>query len=91
MGKEVCKWMIPRGARNIALLGRSRREDQDSHAFLEAMNASGARVNYYRADVGDAVSLRAALEACARDLPPVKGVVHGAMVLRVSKCPFPKK
>ncbi|KAL1871613.1 hypothetical protein Daus18300_004613 [Diaporthe australafricana] len=43
---------------------------------------SVARVKAFRGDVTDATSFRAATDQCERELPPAKGVVQMAMVLR---------
>ena len=40
-------------------------------------------------DIADQESVNALVEDCAKTLPPIRGVIHAAMVLRVSRfCAF---
>ncbi|RYP02285.1 hypothetical protein DL764_005851 [Monosporascus ibericus] len=51
---------------------------------LEAGAIATVLVAVYKCDVGDAASLDAAMTQCRAEMPPVRGVIHGGMVLRDS-------
>lgn len=86
LGRSIAHWMVEHGARNLILLSRSAGR-QNSGAFVSELRAAGCRVVAISCDVADADDLARALDACARDeqrLPPVRGVIQGAMVLQDS-------
>jgi NADPH:quinone reductase-like Zn-dependent oxidoreductase len=83
---SICKWMVRKGARHIALMARSKIRDPETISFLDDLREKGAQVVAYPCDVSDAVRLRTVLSEIERTMPPVRGCVQAAMVLRVSKC-----
>jgi 6-methylsalicylic acid synthase len=85
LGLEVARWLAGRGARRIVLAGRRgmppRREWDDARAeAIRGIEKAGAAVYVLPADVAHAGQLAAALGRL--DLPPVRGVVHAAGVVR---------
>ncbi|KAF4335575.1 polyketide synthase [Fusarium beomiforme] len=79
LGQSLCKWMVEQGARYIVLT--SRRPNVSQH-FLDAMAAMGATVKALPMDVTDRDSLHSCVDTVKKTLPPIAGVVNGAMVLR---------
>ncbi|KAG5806456.1 hypothetical protein H9Q71_008972 [Fusarium xylarioides] len=79
LGQSLCKWMVKQGARSIVLT--SRRPNVSQH-FLDEMAAMGATVKVLPMDVTDRDSLHACVDTVKQTLPPIAGVVNGAMVLR---------
>jgi NAD(P)-dependent dehydrogenase (short-subunit alcohol dehydrogenase family)/acyl carrier protein len=69
----VARQLVDRGARQLVLLGRSE-PSAEAREALEAMRASGARVQVAQADVSSEPELDAVL-ASAR---PLRGIVHCA-------------
>lgn len=47
------------------------------------MGKLGCKVNGIGCDISNALDLAIALKVCARDMPPIRGVIQGAMVLEV--------
>jgi acyl transferase domain-containing protein/NADPH:quinone reductase-like Zn-dependent oxidoreductase/SAM-dependent methyltransferase/acyl carrier protein len=80
-GLVVAKWIIERGGRHLLLLGRRGAETEEAQAAVRELESLGARVVVARADVVDADSLAAVLDSARRDLPPLRGIFHAAMVL----------
>lgn len=70
------------GARNIAFVSRSRDSTAQAKAVIEDLSAGDVNIRAYRGDISDSASLLASMEHCSRDLPPIKGVIQMAMVLR---------
>lgn len=68
------------GARHLALLGR-RGETPESKPVLDALREAGVEVRALRADVSRADDVRAVLAEIDASMPPLKGVIHSAVVL----------
>ena len=79
-GWDIAKWMVSEGARHLALMSRSgpRAEIADE---LAQLRASGVTVMDLRADVANPQEVRLAIDKVSKELPPLRGVVHAAMVL----------
>ncbi|KAI1171395.1 hypothetical protein F4777DRAFT_582964 [Nemania sp. FL0916] len=85
LGRSIAHWMIDRGARNLILLSRSAGSEGKSGEFVAELRETGCRVAAMSCDVSIAGQLAQALRACKnRGLPPVRGVIQGAMVLQDS-------
>ena len=88
LGLEVARWLAGRGARRLVLAARRglppRREWHRTAdprvAAIRAIEQLGAAVSVMPADIADAAHVSSALGRL--DLPPVRGVVHSAGVLR---------
>jgi hypothetical protein len=78
--------MVGKGARNIVLLSRSGHLPRHSEEQIDLLNKAGANIVVRCCDVADRASVDNLLSVGLSGLPPVRGVVHGAMVLRVSRC-----
>lgn len=90
IGRSIAHWLVAHGAKNLILLSRSagnldlpENKDTNGAQFVQELRESGCRVKPVSCDVSLASELVKALRACADDgLPPVRGVVQGAMLLR---------
>ncbi|KAJ4863148.1 KR domain-containing protein [Trichoderma breve] len=81
IGRSVAAWMASRGARNLIFLSSSGRITPAVTTMREALEADGCSVHIFTCDVGDKEQLRLVLEQC-KTLPPIRGVVQGAMKLK---------
>ena len=79
-GWDIAKWMASEGARHLALLSRSGPRAEIAEELAE-LRATGVTVMDLRADVTDPGDVRRAIERVTKELPPLRGVVHAAMVL----------
>ncbi|KAJ6443692.1 Lovastatin diketide synthase LovF [Purpureocillium lavendulum] len=83
IGRSISHWMVSRGARNLILLSRSAGGNGKSAPFVTELRKDGCKVKTISCDVANAADLKQALDACKADcLPPVRGVIQAAMVLR---------
>lgn len=90
IGRSVAYWLMVHGAKNIILLSRSagdldleKNKSTDGAQFVKELREAGCRVKPVSCDVSLASELVQALRSCEDDgLPPVRGVVQGAMLLR---------
>lgn len=83
LGRSLTSWMMESGARRFAFLSRSGTDSKSAAKLVKDIEAAGAIVQVVR---GDATN-RADVVRALKEIPsryPVRGVVHAAMVLRVS-------
>jgi NADPH:quinone reductase-like Zn-dependent oxidoreductase/acyl carrier protein len=80
LGVHVARWLVARGARRVALLGR-RDAGAEATRAIESLREVGAEVRAFVADVTDRASLAAALGRVRAELGAVRGVVHAAGLL----------
>jgi acyl transferase domain-containing protein/aryl carrier-like protein len=79
--QAVARWMAARGAGHIVLLGRRGMDTPGAKEAITELERLGARVVVRAGDVAQPEDLRAMLAEIERTLPPLRGVVHAAMVL----------
>lgn len=80
----MAKWMSTKGARNIVLVSRSGSMSEKLEALIHELAPHGTQVLVKACDVSSRVDVERLVNEELTQLPPVRGVVHGAMVLRVS-------
>jgi acyl transferase domain-containing protein/NADPH:quinone reductase-like Zn-dependent oxidoreductase/acyl carrier protein/short-subunit dehydrogenase len=80
-GLAVAAWLVEQGARHLVLLGRRGAATNEARAAVERIRHGGAEVKVAACDVADFAALGGLFEDVARTMPPLKGVVHAAMVL----------
>ncbi|KAA8894529.1 hybrid PKS-NRPS [Sphaerosporella brunnea] len=78
LGRSLCRWMIVNGGCNLVLT--SRHPSVDSR-WLEEMRGMGANIRVISMDVTDKQALASVHSEICRTMPPIAGVVNGAMVL----------
>lgn len=83
LGRSLAGMFIDSGARHIAFVSRSGDAGAEAKKTMEALSARhGVSVKAYKADMADLSSFETAMTQCGNELPPIKGVVQMAMVLR---------
>ncbi|KAB2573735.1 Lovastatin diketide synthase mokB [Lasiodiplodia theobromae] len=83
LGRCIVRRLVERGAKNILVLSRH----AESHAnvsFLDEMRSMGTNMLALNVDISNAQSLAEAIDTASKTMPPVKGVIQGAMVLQDS-------
>lgn len=83
IGRSIARWMVARSARNLILLSRSTVHSDASVTLIKELQQKGICVATPPCDIGDSDSLKDALKEC-RNMPPIKGCVQAAMVLKVT-------
>jgi NAD(P)-dependent dehydrogenase (short-subunit alcohol dehydrogenase family) len=84
LGRSIAKWMVNHGARNLILVSRGGTMTGKVNQLIDELNAVGAKVLVKRCDVSDSKSVDTLIQKEMVSMPEVRGVVHGAMVLKVS-------
>ncbi len=83
-GLAAARWMAERGAGTLVLIGRRGADTFEARAAVAELEQQGVRVVVHAADVSQDADVAAVLTVIDRDLPPLRGVVHAAMVLEDS-------
>ena len=80
-GLSTARWLADKGARHLVLTGRrGAASPEATHALIE-LRAAGVSVEAIAADVTDSERMRSLITRFGRDWPPLRGIVHSAMVL----------
>jgi acyl transferase domain-containing protein/NADPH:quinone reductase-like Zn-dependent oxidoreductase/short-subunit dehydrogenase/acyl carrier protein len=80
-GLRTAEWLARRGARHLVLLGRRGAATPEAEVALARMRAEGVQVRVCACDVTRRKALAELLSEIAMDMPPLRGVIHAAMVL----------
>ncbi len=80
-GIETARFLVERGARHLVLTSRSGSVSGTAAAGIAAMEAMGAVVVVAGADVTDRAAVDALLARIDAEMPPLRGVLHTAMVI----------
>lgn len=84
LGRRICGLLASRGAGHIVTLSR-RTLDKDAQEELEnKIMELGCQLHIIKCDITEPASVAEAKDFCLKNLPPVKGLIQGGMVLRVS-------
>ncbi|HLF25322.1 MAG TPA: SDR family NAD(P)-dependent oxidoreductase, partial [Anaerolineae bacterium] len=76
LGLKTARWLVARGARHLALMGRTPRPDA-----ARELEHLGAQVLIVQGDVSRADDAARALTEIERKLPPLRGIIHSAGVV----------
>lgn len=79
LGVSIALWMVDNGARNVVLTSR---HPAVPAGVFEYMSQKGAELRVTSVDVTNKENLTAAYNELKSSLPPVGGIINGAMVLR---------
>lgn len=74
--------MARQGARRLVVLSRSGYEDSRSRSVIADLTSLGTHVDLIQGDVTVIEDVRRAFEQASA---PIRGIIQGAMVLRVSQ------
>ena len=80
-GLAVMDWLVEHGARNLIVVSRSGPSSNAARAAVERLRSQGITVADLAADVADEQQLLSALRSVTTTLPPIRGVMHMAMVM----------
>ncbi len=80
-GLEVAKWMARHGAESLILMSRGGPRGNAEQASIDQLRENGVNVVDARGDVTQPADVRRVVQDIQDSHPPLRGVVHGAMVL----------
>ncbi|KAL2871600.1 type I polyketide synthase [Aspergillus lucknowensis] len=82
IARRTAQWMADRGAQHLLLLSRSGAKSAAAQALVESLQSRGVQIHAPPCDITSADALAAVLAECATTMPPIKGCIQGAMVLK---------
>lgn len=80
LGLLVAEWLAERGAKHLALMGRSAPTDLAAET-LNHLHDLGVNIKVIRGDVSQLPDIDHVLDEIAADMPPLKGIIHSAGLL----------
>ena len=80
-GLETAKWLTEKGARNLVITSRRGAATDEAKQAVAELEAAGVTVRAAACDVADRAATEALLAEIKAELPPLRGVLHTAMVL----------
>jgi acyl transferase domain-containing protein/NADPH:quinone reductase-like Zn-dependent oxidoreductase len=82
LGRSIASMLVAHGAKHIAFASRSS-ANEDAKVFLSSLQTQGAtNAIALICDIADAAQLQNLLATDLKSLPPIRGVINAAMVLR---------
>lgn len=84
LGRRSARFMAEHGAGHVVTLSRRTIDDNVKQQLIGEIKQLGASLHIVRCDVTDERMMQDAAEYCSQ-LPLVRGILHGGMVLRVSR------
>ncbi|KAJ6127372.1 hypothetical protein N7523_002984 [Penicillium sp. IBT 18751x] len=82
LGSNIVNWLADRGARHLLLLSRSGGYSEKSRVLIDTLKDKGVDVVAPACDVSDGTLLQHVLQEYTSQMPPIKGCIQAAMVLR---------
>jgi acyl transferase domain-containing protein/NADPH:quinone reductase-like Zn-dependent oxidoreductase/NADP-dependent 3-hydroxy acid dehydrogenase YdfG/acyl carrier protein len=80
-GLRTAEWLADRGARHLVLFGRRGPGAEEAQTVLARLERRGVKVLARSCDATDRPALAELLEEVSRRMPPLRGIVHAAMVI----------
>lgn len=77
LGLEVARWLVSRGARSLALMGR-RGASREASAVLDELAQEGVKIRLFQGDVSKAGDVRRVIGEIEARMQPLKGVFDAA-------------
>ena len=82
LGQSLASLLVRLGARNLCFISRSGKSSKGAGKVLEELALQGVRAQVYSCDISCNDDLERILQDCSEKMPPIKGVIQCAMVLR---------
>lgn len=82
IGRSLATLLASLGAKHLCFVSRSGLKSPSAQSTVAELEAMGVQARVYTCDAADAAQLKETLTQCAREMPPIRGVVQCAMVLR---------
>lgn len=84
LGCAMCSWMARKKCKNIVLISRSGMKGSEAQSVVAKLETLGVRLKVCACDVSNAEELEQTLKLCVKEMPPIRGVIQSAMVIKVS-------
>lgn len=82
-GIEIAKWMVDKGAKNLALVSRSGPKTEYDHSWINKLKEDGINIIIEKLDLSQQDQVNNMVKQVSKHAP-IGGVIHGAAVLQDS-------
>lgn len=82
LGRGLAVYLADHGAKNIAFFSRTNKLRPEAQAMLAGLRDRNINCSVYTCDITNADLLQKTISRISSELPPIKGVIQGAMVLK---------
>lgn len=82
LGRSLSGLLISHGATNLAFFSRSGAVSSVQNEFLSSLKSQNINFQVYQCDICDSPQVEAAIKKCADEMPPIRGAIQGAAVIR---------
>ncbi|TNF92456.1 MAG: SDR family NAD(P)-dependent oxidoreductase, partial [Gammaproteobacteria bacterium] len=80
-GMQTARWLASKGAKHLVLVGRSGASTPEAANTISELKALGVDIHVKQSDVTEMAQLSRVFADIKAELPPLRGVIHAAMVL----------
>lgn len=80
----MARWVANQGARNLVLVSRSGSTSSKIQDLIDELSKIGVNVIVKKCDVSNSDSVNNLISKEIIGMPEIRGVIHGAMVLKVT-------
>lgn len=80
-GLETARFLVEKGARHILLVGRSGASSKTAEDTVSELVAQGVNIRVVALDISDKAAVQSLFSLLGREMPPLAGIIHAAMVL----------
>lgn len=82
IGRGLAVYLAEHGAKHLAFFSRTGGATPEAQQVLNQLRERHVQANVYACDITDKQKLKATLSTMQEELPPIRGVIQAAMVLR---------
>ena len=91
IGRATASWMLRHGAKHFIFASPRGSAKQKAKETVALLKEQGAQVTVFKCDISRIDDLDQLLEQSRLDMPPIRGVIHGALVSKVRVLMIPKE
>ncbi|KAL8691096.1 MAG: hypothetical protein Q9218_003606 [Villophora microphyllina] len=88
LGRSITRWLAGQGAKHIILASRSGIQQKGVSDLVAELAAIDVEVVVKQCDIASSTQVQSMISSIAEYMPPLRGIIHGAMALR--DCLFDK-
>ena len=81
-GLRTAEWLIEKGAKHLLLISRRGPSSTEADELLQKCQTKGISVRAEACDVTDRPALTRLINLCGDELPPLKGIIHAATLIK---------
>ncbi|GLI79916.1 putative PKS/NRPS-like protein biosynthetic cluster [Penicillium ochrochloron] len=82
IGRAIAFWMVEHGAKYLILVNRSGLSTETARSTVQLLRDKGVEVAVHGCDISDEQAFSEMYTELSRTMPPIKGVIQGAMILK---------